>query len=189
MRRVTIWLICLGALAAIPVAVPEAAPAPGTRIRLLLPPALIKPTPGTLLQLTADSLAFRPDGTSEERLQLPLSAVSSFELSRGKKGNAGKGAKIGLVVGLVIGLGAALSHDEAKAGSGDFFQRHFGWGVSTGGVIVLGVVGGSLDGALIGALIRTEKWKSVDPATLPPRVGALGVPEDRLALRVRLARF
>ena len=176
MRRVSIWLICLGALAAIPVAVPEAAPPPGTRIRLLLPPALIKPTPGTLLDLTGDSLTFRPDGASREWLHLPLSAVASFELSRGKKGNAGKGAKIGLVVGLVLGLGAAGEGKESLGGS-------------RGGWIVCGVVGGLLEGALIGALIQTEKWESVDPATLLPRVGALGVPEDRLALRVRLARF
>jgi hypothetical protein len=175
MRRISIWLICLGALAAIPVAVPEAAPAPGTRIRLLLPPALIKPTPGTLLDLSGDSLTFRPTN-SGEKLHLSRSEVASFELSRGKKGNTAKGAKIGLVVGLVIGLGAALSPDE-------------GLGVRPGGWIVLGVVGGLLEGAAIGALIRTEKWESVDPATLLPRVGALGVPEDRFALRVRLARF
>jgi len=176
MRRVSIWLICLGALAAIPVAMPEAAPAPGTRIRLLLPPALIKPTPGTLLDLTRDSLAFRPDATAGERLQLPRSAVARCEMSRGKKGNAGKGATIGLVVGLVIGLGSA---SEAKGSLGGTRE---GW-------IMLGVVGGLLEGALIGALIQTEKWESVDPATLLPRVGSLGVPEDRLALRVRLARF
>lgn len=180
MRWVSIWLICLEALAAIPVAATEAALAPGTRIRLLVPPALSKPTPGTLLDLSGDSLAFRPDGTSEARLQLPRSAVASFELSRGKKGNAGKGAKIGLAVGVAIGLAVALSTDAVDLGFAE---------ARPAGMIPLFGLGWLLDGALVGALIRTEKWKSVDPATLQPRAGALGVPEDRLALRVRLARF
>ena len=138
--------------------------------------------------LTRDSLVMYPEYGGwlvdsvrhmPNRLAIPLASVTRLEVSRGRKSNAGRGAKIGALVlgipGVIAGL--ALVGRELCGGLGSCSD------VGPEVVVVLGAVGagtGALIGAVIGYAIRTERWVDLPPDQLrvnlvPQRDGRFGL--------------
>jgi hypothetical protein len=104
---------------------------------------------GTLEGWDAESLRLSGPGGPPERLE--LSELSKLEVSRGMKGNAGKGALIGAGVGLVGGIvGAVLSDFESDA-----------YGLGALSIVAFSSLGGMALGAITGAFIKTEKWQEL----------------------------
>jgi hypothetical protein len=131
---------------------------PGHRVRLTLMPDpgtdRVTQIVGTLIRLGPDSIAVY----DQERLAVvaaALGAARRLEASRGRPSRAGRGALIGLAAGgIAAGLIVCAAEDCSSSG-GDF-----------GGVVVgiLGVGGGLAGagvGALVGAMIRPERWETI----------------------------
>lgn len=102
-RRSLVVGFMLGLVGVVPAVGDEASsPAPDTRVRVTAPGVLGKQVVGTLVHMDDMTLAVRPKG--KDVLEVPRSAITRFEVSRGKS-LRGKGAKIGAIVG----LGAAVA--------------------------------------------------------------------------------
>jgi hypothetical protein len=102
---------------------------------------------GTLESWDAESLRLSGPGGPPGRLE--LSEMAKLEVSRGMKGNAGKGALIGAGVGLVGGIVAGIvfsSEDDA--------YEYMAICLSTW-------AGATAVGAITGAFIKTEKWQEL----------------------------
>ena len=133
---------------------------PGARVRVLAPGALAGRLTGIVIARTADSLTITR--TNASPLAIPMSRLTSVELSRGKSHAAGalKGLVIGAAVGLVMGLTPIPEPTCTSRGCDPELTR----GEFMGSTI-LGA--GSL-GAGIGAIVGRERW---DRYQLPARVG------------------
>ena len=114
---------------------------------------------GNLLQLPADSVWLHT-GDSVSSVALATSSLASFEFSRGRKSQAGRGAWIGLGSGAIIGLivGAATYEDC----SGCLAPDPGAAGSAVLGAVLFGVFGLGV-GALIGGSIDAERWEPVPP--------------------------
>jgi hypothetical protein len=139
----------------------EGSPAPGARIRVWQRDRAPGPLLGTLLELGKSELTLRSQN-GPDAVTIPLQAVSRIDVSVGHRGNAGKGALVGMAVGwLVIFLDVKRDPGEcAPAGKCAALFATF-----------VGAPVGALTGGLIGSLVKTERWREVPPA-LPPRDGA-----------------
>lgn len=112
---------------------------------------------GQLLALSDDSVRLRAEGPSDS-MALGIPSLAKFEVSRGRRGQAGRGAKLGAAVGGVAGLilGAAtyeecdgcIAPDPGRGGT-----------ALLGGV--LGAAFGLGIGALIGRGVQAEQWAPV----------------------------
>jgi len=155
-------MICPGVLAA------QQLPAvhPGMRVRLTFAPDAgtdrTTRVVGTLMRLGPDSVAVY----DQERLAVvaaALGAAQRLEASRGRHSRAGRGALLGLAAGAAAGIGSGLIVCAAEActsSGGD-------WGGIVIGVLGLGgALAGTGIGALVGAMIRSERWETV-PLGLP----------------------
>lgn len=101
---------------------PSEAPAPGTRVRLTAPELFDQPLIGTLTALETDAVSLRLEGWTEPTT-VPRTAITKWELSRGKHSNAGKGALKGLAIGAVAGLGlAALLYNDDQGDASVFYS-------------------------------------------------------------------
>ena len=99
-------------------------------------------------------------------LTIQRDSVERLDLSLGTKRNAGKGFLFGVPVGVAIG-GAVWCNEESPC---DTKER-------TDAMVLFGFMYG-VTGALVGLLIKTERWQEVDTGpqitlTLPKRgIGA-----------------
>ncbi len=95
-----------------------------------------------------------------------------------------KGALIGLVAGGVGGVttGLIICSDECDSSGGDFS------GLITAGLGIGGALAGCGIGAIIGALIRTERWEGVSPPTLRMELETRGGHGIELSLSLPLGR-
>jgi hypothetical protein len=83
-------------------------------------------------------------------VSLARSSISRIEVSRGRHGNAGRGALIGAVLGLAV---VALSESACE---GECEPR------DNYGLLVAGAtVGGAVVGAGVGTLMKSERWESL----------------------------
>ena len=124
----------------------------GERVRATIEEQSGKLT-GTLVEWGQDILYLAPDGSAERvtATAIPLSTLSRLEISKGLRSNAGKGALIGGGIGLLVGGGMSIiagSTVDTEVTSTDYL-------VFTG----LVTLGGAGLGALIGALIKSERWE------------------------------
>ena len=92
-----------------------------------------------------------------EPCALRWSAIRSLERYDGRRGYSGTGAMIGLAIGRGAGV---LAGTTAKRES-QFFEVSAGGAVLIGGLVT---ATGTGPGALVGALVRTDRWREV---TLP----------------------
>jgi len=147
--------------------------APGIRVRIHR--AHYAPLVGNLVSLGPDSLvvAVAPADTAFVARQ----SITQVEIFQGRKSNAGKGAKTGLLIG---GLGGALLGAMAAAAQdeSDFLYVPPGQLV-LGGAIGWGALGAGI-GALIGSGSHTDRWQ---PTVLPT---AMVVPDEAKGRRVAL---
>lgn len=152
----------------------------GVRVRLRLASSYGTRRAGRVLSTSGDRLTLLVDGESAART-VSLSEVRELEVSRGVRSHAGTGFAIGAAAGGTLGLLAGL----ALSGSDGFLQADAGDVAK--GTMVLGMLGG-LVGTAIGASSKSDRWESVDPASV--RLGLAPGPDGGLALglRVRFGR-
>lgn len=106
-----------------------------------------------LLGQDRDSLRVETDSNSAP-VAVARTDVTSIEARLGRHGHAGSGALAGLVCGGIVGAAAGSSCED------DFVCPGAG-----GGALLLGGTG-LVFGALIGVLIRSERWESACPETV-----------------------
>jgi hypothetical protein len=137
------------------------------RIRLWVGPdelALV----GNLAGLDRDTVVIthEPNGA---RVAVPLEWLQRLETSQGRHSHTGRGALYGFVLGAtttagVVLLNCGLAEDSCSSSGGDW----------TGlAAAVLGLAGGLAGtgiGAVVGAMIRTERWQEIPVQRL--RIGA-----------------
>jgi hypothetical protein len=130
------------------------------------------PERGVLVGSDSAGLTWRSGGSSVVRVT-PWSQVGSVEVSRGKGGHAGTGAAAGAIVGAIPG---ALS-GMAFAGLCECSHPNYAGGALIGGLIFAGP--GALVGAIVGQLVRTERWGAVPVdrlrVTIIPEARRLGI--------------
>jgi hypothetical protein len=135
---------------------------PGSRLRVLVPDSTDDWIKGSLLSLDADTLMLKvrfPEGPDfrgdyrelEAPLAIPLSTISTLEMSRDRKSHTFLGAAIGLTVGVGIGVLSIRGTAENDLAAGD------------AALIGAGLFGipGALIGAAIGSSIKTDRWETV----------------------------
>jgi hypothetical protein len=137
----------------------------GTRIKLKVAPDSTGVGPssteangyivGELHECNDGVLLFWPRKSSN-MVQISVADVQSLSISNGKSGHALAGAGVGLVIGLVTGM-AAKTHGNNPGSLEDEFLEP----VTNTAVVASSAVSGLLVGAVIGALIRTDKWNTL----------------------------
>ncbi|MGE0353405.1 MAG: hypothetical protein AB7I33_04155 [Gemmatimonadales bacterium] len=157
MRRhfLLFWLLGLPLLAA-PLAGQE--PTPGERVRVTPSSLGARAQAGELLWLDRDSLVLAAQG---RRWTIPADMVRRLERSRGRRGHPVTGLAVGAAAGLLAGAILFSPGGNACTGSGNYGERclYYRAGILAGGVGL---------GALVGALIRTERWEPVALESLRP---------------------
>jgi len=129
-----------------------AAPAPrDSRVRVTMQVPAGMEYVGTLESWDSESLNLNGPGGPPGRLE--LSEMAKLEVSRGMKGNAGKGALIGAGVGLVGGIVVA-----ALSGYDDETDE---LGLARWAIVMYSTMGATAIGAVTGAFIKTEKWQEL----------------------------
>jgi hypothetical protein len=154
----------------------------GARVRLRAPSTVAGRVTGVVLARSADSVTLAREGGVP--VAVPLSALTSLEVSRGKSRSrgAGKGALWG--GGVMMLTGAAFSDRPCKRdeGAGTCEQ------VSAAENALYSGVAGVMIGAIIGAAVGSEHWVR---ATLPRSVAVAVAPTVRgvhVAVRLSPAR-
>jgi hypothetical protein len=142
----------------------------GTRVRVTVPCDILPQSAQAQrkeCRITGMLGGWRPDAidvdTSGTRRTFNLNTLRWLEVSRGSRGHWGLGARIGLVLG--AGVTYLILQDHNASGSTDLCntstnQDAIGAGSCLAIIAGAGVAGAGL-GALIGGLIRTERWQIV----------------------------
>jgi len=161
---------------------------PGTRVRVTIPceaaprpaapPGALCPVTGQLVNARADSLRIARDGATTG---YSWSAVRRLEVSRGHRGHRLAGAAAGLLVGggvsyLVLHSGGSTSLCDRSANQ-DAMSASECLGLTAAGALV-----GAGLGAILGGVIRSERWQEV--STEPVRIGLLPGSSPRIVLSI-----
>jgi hypothetical protein len=120
----------------------------GQRIRVTAPDLHLDRQVGELLRLDRDSLVL---GSNGQHWAVPPSLVSQVDVSGGQRGHEVTGLVIGAVAGLGMGFILFSPGSTGCTGSGDYGENCAYYRAAS-------AVGGAGLGALIGALIHTERW-------------------------------
>jgi hypothetical protein len=131
-------------------------PAAAQRIRVTAPELGLRHQTGTLLSFDDHSLVFADES---QRWVVPRQLLTQLQASRGQRGHTVLGLATGAVVGGIVGAILFTPTTSACEGSGNYEQncRLYRAGI---------VVGSAGLGALVGSLIRSEKWGPVNPDSL-----------------------
>jgi hypothetical protein len=133
--------------------------ASGTRVRVS-PPGAGRQS-GTLIALTGDTLVLRR--ANGDTATWARAGVTRLDLSRGRRGHPWRGAAIGFAVAAAVGaVAGAAAHEPPDPESPSCRDRGL-CGASRGAeateaALLLGTLG-AVPGAVIGAMIRTERWQ------------------------------
>jgi hypothetical protein len=142
----------------------------GARIRITSPSGR---SIGVLERLTIDTVVV--GGTPIHR-----ATIRQLEVSAGRKSHWLTGMGIGLVGGAVAGYGIS-----AIATTGSFYGTCHADETNICPIFAgLGGGGGLLLGALIGGAMRTERWRTVQPGTIP--IAPTDRPGGMLGVSIRL---
>ena len=117
---------------------------------------------GNLDAWQGESLELSGSGLAHQ--SIPLSDLAKLEISRGKKGHWLVGALIGTGVGIGAGLLISSGNNADDPASNDPFSGFAGSVAEQGtnmGIVFVSTLAGAGLGALVGALIKTEKWEEV----------------------------
>lgn len=160
-RPLALLALVVGAAWPLPAQLAEVQP--GVKVRIRAPSAVGGQVQGFVATRSRDSLSL---STGQGPLvSLPLAAITSAEVSRGK--SRADGARRGLLWGAPIGLLVMLA--DAPTGESRCTSETCGDELSDAQRIVVGVVGGGGWGAGIGALIGRERWQRLE---VTPRLSA-----------------
>jgi hypothetical protein len=129
----------------------------GSRIRFLTP-ADARPVQGTVLEVDAGTLLVSTD--DREALRVSRQAITRLEVAVGRRRNARKGLFIGAAVGaLVAGMVAFTPSDSlCPPFQGDTRMCLEGMDM----LMKVAIPVAALEGAAIGALIKSDRWSPVD---------------------------
>jgi len=179
----TVPIVAALLLSATSLSAQESVPRPGDRVRVTVacPDRGRATTPGregrcrtegVLADATADSLELSADGTSH---RYGLDAVRALEVRDGTRSHWLIGAGGGLVAG-TLGMVAVLNSGGSTASCDRSANQD---ALSSGeclGLYALGGAGGAGIGALVGSLIRTDRWRPVplERLSLGPRPWSAG---------------
>jgi hypothetical protein len=151
---------------------------PGARIRVAAPGVVAGRLTATVISRGPDTVVVAsPDLPS---LAIPVSSITSLELSRGSSRAAGamRGIAWGVPIGLVLGLATTSLADSC----GDCGRTSLQAPSRVEWVLFNGI-GGGMWGALIGAAIGRERW---EPFELGRRT-SIGLGNGRPTLAVGLS--
>ena len=123
---------------------------PGTRVRVHLYQPRGKPI-GQVVHVDADSLIIAPEENLDQRPTLLATNIRRVDISIGRRPRTGRGALVGLLAGTVGGYVALL-----RVCSEDCVRAIVLLALPIGGALV-----GAGGGALVGSLIKTERWRPV----------------------------
>jgi len=148
---------------------------PGSRVRVTAPSVFDKRVAGTVSEVKSDTLAVSvEEGVSV--LLVSLKDVTRLEVSHGRRSHAGLGAKIGAMTGFVTGFVLVVATYEECTG---FCPAPDPGPVGTAAIAGLAFgIGGAALGAIVGALIKTDRWEEIPLDELriePSPVAADGV--------------
>ena len=154
---------------------PTVAPEPGAQVRVTAPDVGINKQAGRLTAVRADTLIM-------DTLRVAVASVTKFEVHRGRKSNARKGALIGGGVRGAGGLGLSILW---VAGGCEWAGSYGGCETGEAAAAIAGTtaitfgVGAGL-GALIGAFIKSDRWEEVPldrlrVSVVPQRGGRFGL--------------
>jgi hypothetical protein len=143
----------------------------GSRVRVVLAPVAPgrqeQRVEGTLLRASDDSIVLLTgpalSDTSAYVLWQQGTLYPRLELKHGSRGHAGTGAVVGFLVGVVGSVyeNARRPSVDEKCGSDDLCRGLYNFGEAFNSPILVGI-GGALYGGIIGALIRTDNWETVN---------------------------
>lgn len=147
----------------------------GARVRVTTIPGTSYPhrVVGTLLELSPEHLTLRASRARGRDIQLPRTAVSRLEVSRGRHSKVGAGLALGFLGGAAVGALVGANSDCGE----------YSGGVCAGATALVLALPGLLVGGVIGATTHVDRWEEIQWAgsflpTSPQRLG--------FALRVRL---
>ncbi len=177
-RSVLVTAVALLSMVTVPVSCAEAQLTnlvPGVRTRIRAPGTVSGRLTGTLMTRTSDSLSIATE--QGVPLQLPLSALTSVEVSRGKSRSRGamKGALWGGGIGLLVSLLPDPSNTSEENCTTDCFSR--------GEFVAYAVISTALTGAVIGAIIQSESWDRLEVPVRTSLMRTRGGPTVVVSLR------
>lgn len=151
-----------------PAMYPEALP--GARVRIAAPGVLAGRYVGTVLSRSADTIVVANSAGAQVRV--PVTSMSSIEVSRGKSRMAGftRGIAWGAPIGAGFGLLSMSAVDGTDQGDGET------WG--QGEWVAYSALSGAIWGGLIGAIVGRERWDAYSAqgrVSVVPRGGGVRV--------------
>ena len=155
-------VLALAAAAALEAGDPPNAVDVGDRVRIKAPSLQQGRISGRLLERAGDSFVIE-HGTRPVRV--PVSAIESLEVHRGRRSRWKEGGLIGFVPGAVLGglVGAYAACDDQP-------RDCSGAGGATAGALLVGGTTAVL-GAGMGALFKVDRWQRTTTVRLNPTVG------------------
>jgi hypothetical protein len=102
----------------------------------------------------------RTDVGLDSLVQVPYYSISKMEVCFGRRGHATVGLAIGLMAGFVYGL---VLGKEVNGTESDGWFKHKGF--------LPALLSGATAGGVIGAIIRTDDWRRVDPKSIRMAAG------------------
>lgn len=173
-RLASVVCLALGIAAARPLTAQLAEVQPGAKVRIRAPSAVGGRIEGIVATRSRDSLSLT---TGQGPLvSMPLAAIVSAEVSRGK--SRSDGARRGILWGVPIGVLVMLIPTEDAQCTRSSCPED----LSDAALVGVGVIGGGAWGALIGALVGRERWQELQ---LTPQV-AVGASRRQVALGVAI---
>ena len=130
----------------------------GSKVRFQAPSAIQGPIQGTLMEMDEESLMVSTE--NQRPFRVSRQAITQLELSTGRRGHARTGLIIGAAVGAAFGAVIPLDFGCTQA---QLAVRDSSCIESRGAMIALGVLADAGGGALIGHLIKSDRWSSVPP--------------------------
>ncbi len=113
--------------------------------------------------------------------QVPMSSISSLEVSMGQRRNTGKGFGLGLGLGLTVLIVTAIASRTGSSGSGALSGLEDVYVYVVGGGVAVSLC---LLSTLIGASTKSDKWVAVPPQRLNLTIAPLSANGLRAALAV-----
>lgn len=135
----------------------------GQRVRLVCDDTRLGIFSGKIVALGRTGLTVRPNEGVDSLLPVPYNRITKMEVCFGRRGNGHMGAAIGFTAILIPNFIWAQFNDQEKSHvklDDDVFLMKLGGGMLVGGVI--------------GALIRSDDWRQVDPKSITLSGGSTG---------------
>ena len=132
----------------------------GARVRVVDTGTHASLLKGTFVRVAADSVFVT---ASDSTAFMMLGGPHQLQVSGGRHGHPFKGMGIGFVAG--AGLGAIIgsaTYSDSDCADAFFCNKKINTGVDAIGGALLGL----LVGGIVGASVKTEKWRSIDHRTV-----------------------